>query len=82
MDERENGLVAEKDALPRQPELAGAEDGAVPLQNGDVPAEDGLSRDPDFGLSDDERARIVRLPFEVGEGVRLTTVGQAARVEA
>jgi hypothetical protein len=81
-ENRHNGLVTEKDELPRQPELAGEEDGAVPAQNGEGPAEDGLSRDPDFGLSEDERARIVRLEFPVWEGVRLTVLGQAARVEA
>ena len=62
--------------------FAGAEDGAVPPQDGEVPAEDGLLRDPDFGLSEEERARIVRLEFSVLEAVRLTVLGQAARVEA
>jgi hypothetical protein len=63
MDAKENGhngvTRTEKDELPRQHELSGADDSAVTAQNGDVPAEDGLLRDPDFGLSDDERARIV-----------------------
>jgi hypothetical protein len=64
MDERENGLMAaEKEELPRQPGLAGADDGAVAPSNGDVPAEDGILRDPDFGLSEEERARIVCLGF-------------------
>ena len=85
MDEVENGhngRVTEKDELPRQPELAGAEDGAAPPQNGEVQAEDGLSRDPDFGLSEEERLRIVRLISGFREGVRLTVLGQAARLEA
>jgi hypothetical protein len=59
----QNGLArSEKDELPLRPELDGTDlgDGAVP--GGDAPAE-GILRDPDFGLSDEERARIVHLAF-------------------
>jgi hypothetical protein len=69
MDERENGrngVVTEKDELRLQPELAGNEDGAVPPKDGELLNGEGISRDPDFGLSEEERARIVRLDFRFG----------------
>jgi hypothetical protein len=84
MDGRENGLngliVAEKEELPRQPELAGAEDGALAPSNLDVPGEDGILRNPDFGLSEEEKAKIVCLVSR-RQLIELTGVGQTARLE-
>jgi hypothetical protein len=71
MDARENGQQSvgpteEKNELQQQPGLNGAEHReAAAAPNGDALAEDGL-RDPDFGLSEEERVRIVCgiFPFE------------------